>query len=284
MYFLLKYCLLFLAQNHLGFYRVKILHETCARKTCTCTTSKNLGHQLVFVKFFSIKENESTFLICTTVSCVWIKAFSQMLQYLLGLVCFYAIGSVELVEGFTFVRPSSSSHSSYSIGTAKSFQKSCSLLSRTNRSYLQSTSNKISVTFPPPDEAADMGIRDWPAQVKNGQWQESVKEGTMRYVLDGSGEVESSENGVSLIKVEPGTLINVAEDCTLSWKCSGDDSMTILTPTYEDGSALAAVAGILLATIIFLVTNSWLHFCCVGSVQAITVGKFWLLCMRTDLL
>jgi len=101
-----------------------------------------------------------------------------------------------------------------------------------------------------------MGIRDWPAQVKNGQWQESVKEGTVRYVLDGSGEVESSGSGVSVIKVGPGTLINVVEDCTLSWKCSGDDSMTILTPTYEDGSALAAVAGILLATIIILVTNS----------------------------
>jgi len=42
----------------------------------------------------------------------------------------------------------------------------------------------------------------------------------------------------------------------LCLKYPGDYSMKILTPMYEDRSALAAVSGILLATNVFLVTNS----------------------------
>jgi hypothetical protein len=96
-----------------------------------------------------------------------------------------------------------------------------------------------------PDDAAMMGIRDWPQQSKQGQWSESCAEGQTltRYILDGEGTVLINDEG-SPQTVGPGTLVEVEGPSNLSWQ-SATPEMIILTPGFEEGGKLLAVAGVL---------------------------------------
>mmetsp|Transcript_19977 Transcript_19977/g.40478 ORF Transcript_19977/g.40478 Transcript_19977/m.40478 type:complete len:188 (-) Transcript_19977:111-674(-) len=116
--------------------------------------------------------------------------------------------------------------------------------------------SKVDVTFPTPDEAAAMGARDWPQQVKSGSWTETFGPGqeATRYVLEGSGSLEvktfddegSMESGVvSKSKVGPGTLVEVSGRADLVWQIDGQGEMIILTPGYEEGGLLLGVAAVL---------------------------------------
>jgi hypothetical protein len=115
----------------------------------------------------------------------------------------------------------------------------------------KSKDDTVEITFPTPDEAASMGIRDWPQTFHATSWTESVSEGQIatRYVLDGKGRVsiqyfdnngrESSRND----RVYPGTLIEVDGEATLRWDVEGKEGMIILTPGFEEGGKLALVLG-----------------------------------------
>lgn len=101
----------------------------------------------------------------------------------------------------------------------------------------------VSITTPSPDDAADMGIREWPQQTKNaGSWSETVDDGEslVRYVLDGTGSV-SIDGQVN--SVGPGSLIEVTGQATLDW--TGKEAMIILTPGYEQTGLLVGVAALL---------------------------------------
>ena len=104
----------------------------------------------------------------------------------------------------------------------------------------------VQVTAPSPDEAAEMGIRDWPQQLKKGVWDEIVAEDrtVIRYVLDGTGSVEiiaGESEATQTAKVGPGTLVEVTGKASLSWKIDTNE-MIILTPGFEEGGTLLAVA------------------------------------------
>ena len=104
--------------------------------------------------------------------------------------------------------------------------------------------NGVSVSTPSSEKASEMGVREWPQQLKKGTWQESSKEGgtLVRYVLDGTGSLEVSENGSPnrKISLSPGTLLEVSGDVSLSWTAKNE--MIILTPGFEEGGTLAIVA------------------------------------------
>jgi hypothetical protein len=106
----------------------------------------------------------------------------------------------------------------------------------------------VDISTPSPEEAANLGVRDWPQQLKKGAWTEQVGGGqtVVRYVLDGSGTVEtttSDETGTDKkqrASVGPGSLMEVTGEASLSWEASGE--MIILTPGYEEGGKLLGVA------------------------------------------
>lgn len=73
----------------------------------------------------------------------------------------------------------------------------------------------VDISQPSPDQAAEMGVRDWPQQLKKGKWSEQVPEGQtkIRYILDGTGSL--SVNGGGTINVGPGTLIEISGDASI---------------------------------------------------------------------
>jgi hypothetical protein len=104
----------------------------------------------------------------------------------------------------------------------------------------------VRVSFPSSDDAASMGIREWPQLTKRGSWEEKSEEGTTltRYILDGSGtldiiEVNKGEGATQTLK--PGTLIEVKGKAVLSWRCTSSE-MIILTPGFEQGSVFVVFA------------------------------------------
>jgi hypothetical protein len=107
----------------------------------------------------------------------------------------------------------------------------------------------VDISTPSPEEAANLGVRDWPQQLKKGAWTEQVGGGqtVVRYVLDGTGIVEtttSDETGTDKkqrTSVGPGSLMEVAGEASLSWEASSGE-MIILTPGYEEGGKLLGVA------------------------------------------
>mmetsp|Transcript_23800 Transcript_23800/g.33282 ORF Transcript_23800/g.33282 Transcript_23800/m.33282 type:complete len:180 (+) Transcript_23800:129-668(+) len=106
----------------------------------------------------------------------------------------------------------------------------------------------VDVSAPSPEKAAEMGVRDWPQQLRQGEWEEKVESGTtlVRYVLDGKGVVETTtydDNGSNSnrISVGPGSLVEVTGEAVMSWKASTGE-MIILTPGFEEGGKLAGVA------------------------------------------
>lgn len=113
----------------------------------------------------------------------------------------------------------------------------------------------MDITTPTPDEAADMGIRDWPQKAIRNSFVEQIKNGSVRYVLDGTGSLTATDPQTGSVvlpptKIGPGSKIDVASegtDCELSWTVNGDDEMILLTPGFEDGAAFLGVAVVLVA-------------------------------------
>ena len=127
--------------------------------------------------------------------------------------------------------------------------------------------NVVEITFPTPDEAASMGIRDWPQQFHNKEWSESISEGQIatRYVLSGKGRVTIDyydDENVNIRqrtnqRVYPGTLIEVDGEANLFWEVDDTkEGMIVLTPSYEEGGKLLLVAGALVVFCAGLIAGS----------------------------
>ena len=131
----------------------------------------------------------------------------------------------------------------------------------------------ISITNPSPDDAANMGIRDWPQQVKKGYWEERCTEGEpplVRYVLDGTGtlDISTSSYDTNNLKktsqvLSPGTLIEISnveegESVTLFWKVdtSEGDDMIILTPGFEQGGIFVGAIVAMILTFVALIVGA----------------------------
>jgi len=110
---------------------------------------------------------------------------------------------------------------------------------------LASSGGNIVISSPTPENAADMGIREWPQQTRSGTWQETVQENdtVIRYILEGTGIlcIKTSDT-VKKSSVGPGTLVEASGQCDLIWEVKGNQEMIVLTPTYEEGGKLAVVA------------------------------------------
>jgi hypothetical protein len=134
-----------------------------------------------------------------------------------------------------------------------------------------SSSSSVEISFPTPNAAADMGIRDWPQIYHPSSWTESVKnnEGAIltRYILDGRGRVTidyvDNNTGqscriINKQRVYPGTLVEVTGgEATLIWDVDDPkNGMIVLTPNYEEGSKLVLVGGFLLVFCVGLVIGS----------------------------
>jgi len=108
----------------------------------------------------------------------------------------------------------------------------------------------IQSSTPSQEEAVQLGIREWPQQVKTGEWRESTKgtssEPLARYVLEGKGRITVG-SGESVF-VGPGTLVTLANEDDIRWKVTTPD-MIVLTPGYEEGGKLVAVAAALIALV-----------------------------------
>jgi hypothetical protein len=102
----------------------------------------------------------------------------------------------------------------------------------------------INISTPSPEDAADMGVREWPQQVRNKSWSESVGEdqSVVRYILSGTGSVKivDDEGTEQTKQVRPGSLVEVAGQADLDWIVNED--MTVLTPGYEQVGLLLGVA------------------------------------------
>ena len=123
--------------------------------------------------------------------------------------------------------------------------------------YSSNNSNSntaVEITFPTPEEAASMGIRDWPQKFYSSDYTESIIEGQIatRYVLDGKGRVTIDyydDNNLDIRqrlkqRVYPGTLIEVDGEATLYWEVDdAKEGIIVLTPNYEEGKLLGLVAG-----------------------------------------
>ena len=111
--------------------------------------------------------------------------------------------------------------------------------------------HSIKVSVLDPDDAAAQGVREWPFNSRpKGVSEETVAAGTVRYVLEGTGDVECSDfaGGVAVedpVEIGPGSLIEATEQCNIRWR--SDDGFTILTPGFEDYSTYFAVVAVLVA-------------------------------------
>eukprot|EP00578_Thalassiosira_sp_NH16_P009372 CAMPEP_0181122726 /NCGR_PEP_ID=MMETSP1071-20121207/25478_1 /TAXON_ID=35127 /ORGANISM="Thalassiosira sp., Strain NH16" /LENGTH=143 /DNA_ID=CAMNT_0023207737 /DNA_START=161 /DNA_END=593 /DNA_ORIENTATION=- len=118
------------------------------------------------------------------------------------------------------------------------------------------TDSAVEITFPTPEAAASMGIRDWPQQFRSSSWTDSVEEGGIatRYILEGRGRVtvdyydDAGElRRVNNRRVYPGTLVEVDGEANLLWEVDDEnEGMIVLTPGYEEGGKLVVVGGFLL--------------------------------------
>jgi hypothetical protein len=146
---------------------------------------------------------------------------------------------------------------------------------KNDKASSSSSSSLVEISFPTPNAAADMGIRDWPQIYHPSSWTESVtnNEGAKltRYILDGRGRVtidyidNSTGQACRIInkqRVYPGTLVEVTGggEATLIWDVDdypkGGTGMIVLTPNYEEGSKLILVGGFLLVFCVGLVIGS----------------------------
>ncbi|KAL7464659.1 hypothetical protein ACHAXS_004996 [Conticribra weissflogii] len=127
-------------------------------------------------------------------------------------------------------------------------------------------SNPVEITFPTAEDAASMGIRDWPQKFYSSSWSESVSDGQIvtRYVLDGKGRVDiqyldpySGDISNRKERVYPGTLVEVEGEATLVWNVDDEKvGMIVLTPDFQEGGKLILVAAFLVALIAGLVAGT----------------------------
>ncbi len=127
-------------------------------------------------------------------------------------------------------------------------------------------SNPVEITFPTAEDAASMGIRDWPQKFYSSSWSESVPDGQIvtRYVLDGKGRVDiqyldpySGDISNRKERVYPGTLVEVEGEATLVWNVDDEKvGMIVLTPDFQEGGKLILVAAFLVALIAGLVAGT----------------------------
>lgn len=123
---------------------------------------------------------------------------------------------------------------------------------------LASSTGNVVISNPSPDNAAEMGIREWPQQTRSGSWQETVQQDAtvVRYILEGTGTlcIKTLEREKQN-KIGPGTLIEASGQCDLIWDVKENQEMIVLTPGYEEGGKLAVVAIGLIALCIALVVG-----------------------------
>lgn len=130
-----------------------------------------------------------------------------------------------------------------------------------------SSSSSVEISFPTPNAAVDMGIRDWPQIYHPSSWTESVSEGAIitRYVLDGRGRVSidyvddstGKSRRIDKQRVYPGTLVEVDGEATISWDVDDPKTgMIVLTPNYEEGGKLALVGGFIIVFCVGLLIGS----------------------------
>ncbi len=103
----------------------------------------------------------------------------------------------------------------------------------------------VDISTPTPDEAAEMGARDWPQQFKKAGWSETVAEDkvVIRYILSGHGTVSSADANVPKQQIGPGTLVEITGPTNVDWNVNDGDEMIVLTPGYEEAGLLLGVAG-----------------------------------------
>ena len=98
-----------------------------------------------------------------------------------------------------------------------------------------------------------MGIREWPTQLmksKGRRWKEfvSTDQTVVRYILDGSGTLVSTDDDNARTKttpLQPGTLVEVTGTASLEWRAMED--MIVLTPGVEERGILLSVGAILIS-------------------------------------
>jgi len=122
----------------------------------------------------------------------------------------------------------------------------------------------VKVSNPSSDTTAEMGMTEWPQQTKSKSWEETSAFGEtmVRYVLDGRGSLEIRERTTNEAatsvrtrkeKLEPGTLVEVSGEVSLFWNVK--EEIIILSPGYEEGGKLIAVAAILILFLGFLIIS-----------------------------
>eukprot|EP01083_Nonionella_stella_P019693 54687_1 len=114
------------------------------------------------------------------------------------------------------------------------------LSAATNDKGNNNNNSPVEITFPTPEAAASMGMRDWPQQFHSTTWSDSVSEGSIatRYVLDGKGRVTIDyydDDGVmqriKSQRVYTGTLVEVDGEANLTWEVDDEkEGMIVLTP------------------------------------------------------
>ena len=112
-------------------------------------------------------------------------------------------------------------------------------------SMTQLDAANMDISTPTPDEAAEMGARDWPQQFKNSDWSESVPEAktVLRYILSGQGSVSSVDANIQKRRIGPGTLVEITGPANVDWNVDAGDEIIVLTPGYEEAGLLLGVAG-----------------------------------------
>jgi len=184
------------------------------------------------------------------------------------LLAFVLLNEDVTVSGFAVLKPATSTPVGRSVlagarqttttsTTARRLQLPHGPSRTTSRTRLYESC--LEVKSPTADEAAQLGARDWPQQVKTGSWSERIDGGTVavRYILSGTGSIAvtlySDDDAAtpktkapSVHKVVPGLLVEAMGPATIDWEV--DDTppgeMIVLTPGYEQGSLLAAVAAL----------------------------------------
>jgi len=125
---------------------------------------------------------------------------------------------------------------------------------------LRTALRSIKVSYIEPDDAAEMGVREWLFSDCVDGAEETVPEGAQRYVLKGTGTVEASSfaGGVGddePIEVGPGSLVEAAAQTNLRWRTE-DGPFTVLTPSFEDWTEYLSTVAILVLFFGFLLANA----------------------------
>ena len=113
------------------------------------------------------------------------------------------------------------------------------------------TSDLLELTQPTQAQNEEMGVRDWPSTVVRGSLDDECDEGAMRYVLEGTGQINCARESV---QVQPNTLVRVSKAATLQW-LADEGELVILSPEYK-GPPLLPIAGALFLTFAALIVVS----------------------------